>query len=169
MRLFYFISLFLLLSSGFSCKYPADKTVIYLVRHAEKDTTVNHDDPPLTDKGKQRAQQLPQMIEEQKLKYIYTTPFERNRKTVQPLAKEFGSEIHIYDWGNWEPMVDSIKDLKGNFVICGHSNNIFPIARALGAETDQSELDANEYDKIFKITRAEGAVVFETIEFNLNK
>lgn len=56
----------------------AQKTTYYLVRHAEKDTSVAgasmmQANPPLSEKGMQRANRLASILKKEQIDYIFST------------------------------------------------------------------------------------------------
>lgn len=126
---------------------------IYLVRHAEKDLTDTIDNPPLTPEGEARAQRLMAEFESIHLDQIFSTRYERNVKTVEPLAKSKKVAIEPYEWKEYEGLIKKIKE--GNstsILICGHGDNLIPMIVLLGGKSPLEELGHSEYDKLFKIT-----------------
>ena len=58
------------------CELSAQKTIYYLVRHAEKDTsvagaTMMQANPPLSEKGIQRSARLASLLEKENIDYIF--------------------------------------------------------------------------------------------------
>src|SRR3954454_24752637 len=62
--------------------------VIYIVRHAEKETTGT--DPPLSLTGKKRADALAELLKNANIKAIYTCDALRTQQTAKPLATASG-------------------------------------------------------------------------------
>ena len=58
---------------------------IYLVRHAEK---AKGKDPVLTAQGKQRAENLAQMLQDAGVTRVYSTDYRRTQQTAAPSAKQ---------------------------------------------------------------------------------
>ena len=59
--------------------------VIFLARHAEQASEV--EEPPLTEKGQQRARTLAAILKDAGINVIYTNPRLRSIQTAEPLAK----------------------------------------------------------------------------------
>jgi phosphohistidine phosphatase SixA len=138
--------LFLLLSCSES-KQPMN---IYWVRHAEKDLKDTSNNPPLTAKGRERAIDLRNLLDTQKIAAIYSTSYDRNIQTVMPLASDQGLDIQSYEANQWQTMIDTVpRSFAGKtIIICGHSNNILPMIQSFGITTERDELDHEEYGTI---------------------
>lgn len=165
MRLFHFLIIILFTSTLISCNNEKDQTIIYLVRHAEKDTTVDQYNPPLISEGVERSKHLAQELKDENITYIYSTKFDRTINTVKPLSKAINKDIHTYEYHKWQVMLDSLKTISGTHVICGHSDNLLPMIEYLGADVGKEKLGHNEYDNLFKVTITKKAVRGEVIKF----
>lgn len=166
---FIFLSLlFLRILTG--CISESDKTIVYLVRHAEKNLTDTTDNPPLTTDGEKRAQQLVEEMKGIELAAIFSTEYDRNLNTVKPLAISRNIEIRTYSWHDWQPILDEIKKKSGeNFLICGHGDNLLPMIEYLGGEKPLASLGKHEYDNIFKITLSDKKTEVEVIKYSLKE
>ena len=165
MRLFQFLFLTLSFSVLFSCQSEKDYTTIYLVRHAEKDTTVDQYNPPLIEEGYERAVNLKKELSSENIKYIYSTKFDRTINTVQPISEVQNTEIHIYEYHKWQSLLDSLKSISGTHLISGHSDNLLPMIEYLGADVGKERIGHLEYDNLFKVTIQEGSVSGEVLKF----
>ncbi|MDB5261329.1 MAG: phosphoglycerate mutase [Adhaeribacter sp.] len=128
-------------------------TTIYLVRHAEKDTrNPNDQDPDLTETGRKRALALKAYLQGVKVDGLFSTPYKRNQKTLQPLAQ--GRPIQFYESHNYALLRDKIlSEFKGKtVVVVGHSNTVLPIIEAFGAKKPIKEITDSDYDNIFRLT-----------------
>jgi len=65
-------------------------TTIYLVRHAHSTYSTDEQARPLSEQGRQDAEQLTTLFDGIKLDYIYASPYRRAIETVQPLAEQSG-------------------------------------------------------------------------------
>lgn len=144
-------------------------TIVYLVRHAEKDTSdAKNEDPELTPAGEARAEALRDLLAGQEIDALYTTKFIRNKKTLQPLADERQLEMQQYeahDFGNLKKQILE-QHLGETVVVVGHSNTILPIIEAFGAEKPVKEITDSEYSYLFKLTVApDGTATAETSRF----
>ena len=132
-------------------------TTIIFVRHAEKVTTVA-DDPPLSDAGRQRVDELTRQLIDADvvagIDAIYSTPFKRTQETAKPLADELELPINIYDASDNEEVLERIlKDHKGKIIlVVGHSNTVPVLIANLGASKNVPEIHEDEYDNIYIIS-----------------
>lgn len=121
-------------------------TTVFLVRHAEKATTPP-EDPPLTDNGNLRSQELARVLEQAAIKAIYTSQFVRTKLTAEPIAKRLSitatpipvkmdpanprevSEQYIRE------MTEKIYARPGDSaLVVGHSNTVPLIIKMLGGD-----------------------------------
>ena len=149
----YLFSLLLtgLLLSNFSAL--AQKTTIWVVRHAEKEPASQNDDPNLSADGQRRAEALSKALKRQNIKAIYVTRFKRTGQTAKPLAEEKKILPRVYTDSLKQYADVILKNFKGNNVlVVGHSNTVMPLIAAFGAEQPFPELADDDYDMLFKIT-----------------
>lgn len=141
------------------CELSAQKTIYYLVRHAEKDTsvagaTMMQANPPLSEKGIQRSARLASLLEKENIDYIFSTKYLRTQSTAQPLATLIGKEIQFYEITKGTAFSDSIQQmpfLGKTLLIIGHSNTIPPLVNALIKTNKYQNLSDNEYGFIYKV------------------
>ncbi|PWL31782.1 phosphoglycerate mutase family protein [uncultured Roseivirga sp.] len=129
-----------------------DLTTFILVRHAEKS---NDDprDPSLSAEGEARAQKLAEVLAEQEIAAIYSTPFKRTRTTAEPLAQAKGLTVNVYDFRSQTYLQDMLKKHKGSTIlISGHSNTTPMVANILLGSEKFKQLDEKEYGMIFIVT-----------------
>jgi phosphohistidine phosphatase SixA len=133
---------------------------IYIVRHAEKDLNDTTDNPPLTLEGEKRAKSLVKKMRFVKLDQIYSTKFQRNLHTVQPLATKKKLSITNFVWADYLTLVEEIKKSSlSTFLICGHGDIIIPIIKAFGGIPLVESLAHDEYDKIFEVKYSKSNVI----------
>lgn len=140
----------------------AQKTTIWLVRHAEKaDTPATN--PPLTRLGQQRAKALLRNLGGNKIAAVYITDFIRTAQTAKPVAEKYKLTPHIYNSNDVKSLAAKIlQENKGKTVlIVGHSNTIVPTIVALGCESPFPTLNADDYDILFKVTVKNGSANLE--------
>jgi phosphohistidine phosphatase SixA len=128
----------------------AQKTTVWIVRHAEKDTAyVNRQDPDLTATGQQRALDLAAYLQNEPVVKIYSTDTKRTRHT----AKHVKAPLEIYNPKNLTGLLDLItQNANGKSVlIVGHSNTVLETIEALGGKRPVPLLTDDDYDYIFKI------------------
>ena len=133
-------------------------TTIYIVRHAEKDTTGSPTDPPLSAVGQVRAQALRQQLERRHPAALFTTDTRRTRATLVPLAEALKLEPQVYDPRRGRDLADLIlKQYAGKpVVIVGHSNTVLSLIDDFGATPPVEEIADDEYDYLFTVRVAEG-------------
>ncbi len=128
----------------------AQKTTIWIVRHAEKDTAfINRQDPDLTATGQQRALDLAAYLQNEPVVNVYSTDTKRTRHT----AKHVKAPIEVYNPKNLTGLLDLIsQNTKGKSVlIVGHSNTVLETIEALGGKRPVPLLTDDDYDYIFKV------------------
>lgn len=132
----------------------AQKTTIWLVRHAEKLTTDPADkNPELSAMGLKRAADLSKALQKQKISTIYTTNYKRTIATALPLATVLQLTPVIYDAKDLNAIaIKALQENKGKTaLIVGHSNTLIPIIKALNCPVPFEELSDDDYDMLFKV------------------
>jgi 2,3-bisphosphoglycerate-dependent phosphoglycerate mutase len=133
----------------------AQKTVVYIVRHAEKATTVaKDDDPGLSAAGQQRAEASAKELRKANIKAIYVTKYKRTGLTARPLALKSRILPRVYADSSLKKFAKTITtNFRGkNVLIIGHSNTIMPLLDAFGAEMPFESLNEEDYDMLFEVT-----------------
>ena len=128
----------------------AQKTTVWIVRHAEKDTAfVNRQDPDLTATGQQRALDLAAYLQNEAIVKVYSTDTKRTRQT----AKYFKTPLEVYNPKNLTGLLDGLNQhVNGKSVlIVGHSNTVLETIEALGGKRPVTLLTDDDYDYIFKV------------------
>jgi len=132
----------------------AQKTTIWLVRHAEKLTTDPTDkNPELSAVGLERAADLAKTLQKEKITTIYTTHYRRTIATALPLATALQLTPVIYNAKDLNVIaIKALQENKGKTaLIVGHSNTLIPIIKALNCEVPFEELSDEDYDMLFKV------------------
>jgi len=136
--------------------YAQETTTFILVRHAEKadDGTRN---PPLTNAGSTRANNLLEMLKMADIGAIYSTDYKRTQQTVAPLAAEKGMDIQSYGWKDPKGLLASLleKHAGGIVVISGHSNTTPTVANILLGNEKLAQFDDSDYGNILIVTVTE--------------
>lgn len=127
----------------------------YVVRHAERaDGGMNTmgNDPPLSEAGLQRAEKLKEVLKNKNIGAIYSTNTIRTKSTVQPAADYFKLPVTIYGPQPDSVFIASVKALKKNVLIVGHSNTVDDIVNMLcGEKKVSSDLKEAEYNRLFVV------------------
>lgn len=149
-----FFGLLFLLFSLSSGMPVAKDTVIYIVRHAEKETSdVKNNDPDLSAEGRERAEALNKVLAKQKLSAIYSTKYKRTNQTAAPVAQRHGVPVKTYDANDPVAIAKSIKEnfIHKKVLIVGHSNTILELVKAFGETPPVDKLNDDDYDLLFTI------------------
>jgi len=99
-------------------------TTIFLARHGESDWNVakrfqGHADRPLTERGRQQAHALADLVASQEIDAVYTSPLSRARETAEIVAARAGleavalPELREVDTGSWSGL--SRADVEARF------------------------------------------------------
>ncbi len=142
---------------------PEEQTAsVYLVRHAEKVTgealmaLPDRSDPPLTESGMLRAEQLADLLADAKIVKIWSTDTRRTRDTAQPLADRLSLPIEIYDASDLSAFAAKLKGEMATALVVGHSNTTPNLAEALGADPGAPIVEATEYNRLYIVDLATG-------------
>lgn len=133
-----------------------DQTTFILVRHAEKadDGTRN---PPLNEAGIIRARSLADLLINQEIAALYSTPYKRTQETLQPIADAKEIEVEEYDpraSSDWlKTLVE--KHSGKTVIISGHSNTIPSLANSLLGTETFSQFDDSDYSNLIIIVTDE--------------
>jgi 2,3-bisphosphoglycerate-dependent phosphoglycerate mutase len=122
--------------------------IFYLIRHAEKDTTVQND-PPLTEEGLNRGTRLADLLRGTRVDAIYSTMFLRTLYTVDSLADIKAMKVLPYDNKMLKDLIDQLStddDVKV-VIFVGHSNTIPAMTNTLaGKEVFNQVFSDEDYD-----------------------
>lgn len=130
----------------------SQQTVMVLVRHAEK-MADGSKDPGLTTAGQARAVRLKEMLASQEVAAIFSTPYNRTKSTVAPLALDKSLVIKEY-----KPFAEGfLEKLNVEYqgqtvVIVGHSNTIPAMVNQLIGEEKYADLSDMDYGNLFVVT-----------------
>lgn len=139
-------------------------TTVYVLRHAEK--APDGHDPPLSDAGQARAEALERAIPPKRVDVVYATQYLRTQETVYPLAAAAGLQPEVYPADHVEQLAKLIRTKHRNqtVVVCGHSNTVGPILRALGVHS-KVPLAEDDYGDLFVVTIGESKVSMQRRHF----
>ena len=127
--------------------------VIYLVRHAEKDT-VPKENPILTEAGYVRSYRLAEMLKKTRLDAIYSTLYNRTMHTVDSLANTKGLPTNIYQPKDLKQLGIDLNESedKNRVIISGHSNTTPAMANVLMEyKVIESGFDESDYDNFLVV------------------
>ena len=136
---------------------------VYLVRHAER-ADEPRQDPPLTEKGTARAQELARILGKANIKAIITSQFSRTKLTAEPLAKQANvtvtsislslspSNPRMISEQSTAEVTNKILEQAGESVlVVGHSNSIPDVIKMLGGDVTPV-IDEKKFDDLFVVT-----------------
>lgn len=136
----------------------ANKTVVYVVRHAEK-AAEPANDPVLSPMGEARAKDLLTVLHDAGVNAIITTQLTRTKATAAPLAQAMGVTPEVVQAGGADharAVAEAVRKHAGQTVlVVGHSNTVTAIIAALGAKEPPVICDAS-YDNLYVVTVADG-------------
>jgi phosphohistidine phosphatase SixA len=122
--------------------------IYYLIRHAEKDTTIK-EDPPLTKSGLLRSTKLADILRGTRIDAIYSTLTTRTMFTVDSLADIKAMRILPYENKSLKDLIFQIEQSTSvnRIFIVGHSNTIPSLTNTL-AKKDifKKVFDESVYD-----------------------
>ena len=131
--------------------------VFYLVRHAEKE--LEGEDPALSAQGYMRADELAHVLRDVTFDGIFSTDTRRTRDTAAPTLAKSNLDLSLYNGRALSAFAQELSDAEGNYLIVGHSNTTPDLVTALGGEGGDPINEADEYDRLYVLTREDGVVV----------
>jgi broad specificity phosphatase PhoE len=142
-------------------------TIVYLVRHAEKDTGNN---PPLTKAGFERAKDLLIQLQTKGVSKIYSTKYKRTNQTADSIKIASNLSTIIYEadtiGNDLVAKIISNNDNGKTILIVGHSNTIPKLIRRLGVTSyTVQNLGDNEFDNLFVLTYKKRKIKFKQIKY----
>jgi len=135
---------------------PAAPGLVLMVRHAEKadDGTA---DPPLTERGRERAACLAALLQGFSPTHLLTTHYQRNRATIEPLAAATGLSPVVLDATDDAAWQRALRELPpgSRAVVVGHSNTLPRWVAALGGRLSNLDAEGNvphdQYDRLVHV------------------
>jgi phosphohistidine phosphatase SixA len=136
---------------------------VYLVRHAER-ADEPRQDPPLTEKGVLRSQELARMLGNANVKTIITSQFLRTKATAEPMAKKLNltatsislspnpsNPRQISEQSTAEVTNKILENGGASVLVVGHSNSIPDVIKMLGGDVTPV-IDEKKFDDLFVVT-----------------
>ncbi|KGJ92753.1 phosphoglycerate mutase family protein [Colwellia psychrerythraea] len=131
----------------------SDNFTLYLVRHAEKQADVKN--PPLTQCGEERADQLATLLSTANIKSVYSTDYQRTMSTAKPVSSREKLAIENYNPGELEQFSLLLKERKENALIVGHSNTTPQLTQLLSNQK-VDDITEKEYQMLYQVQFIEG-------------
>ncbi len=126
-----------------ACASPS----FYVMRHLQK---AEGPDPALSEVGRQKAQNLPYVIDDPRPRAIYVSATRRARETAAVAAENFGITPQEYDPRDTPALLARVRRERGPVLIVGHSNTVPDIVAALGGG-QIGPIGENDYGLIYYI------------------
>jgi 2,3-bisphosphoglycerate-dependent phosphoglycerate mutase len=140
------------------------KTVIYLIRHAEKaDASANTN---LSAVGLQRANNWAVILHDVVFNAFYSTNYNRTLQTIQPTATSNGKTVTLYHPANFSLQQVIAAHSGKNVFIVGHSNNIPQLINAYLGTNVYPDMAETEFGNLYKISVVDGVVSHEMTVHN---
>lgn len=129
----------------------ASTTILYIVRHAEKQS--DSADARLTLAGEMRAGRLAHLLKKTKLDDVITTNTFRTILTGEPTQQMKSCNFVTYEAKNQDVMIrETLGRGPGKkFLVVGHSNTIPNLLNELTKTTDYHDIPSNEFDNIYVV------------------
>lgn len=160
------IALFVLLSL-LAVTASAATTTVILVRHAEK--AAPEGDPPLSEAGAMRANELARVLAGAHIDAIYVTQYLRTQQTAQPLAAALKIEPMVIEAGRKEYAANVVKAIREHHsgetvLVVGHQNTTVDVLRELGLK-ELPAIPDPQYDDLFVVTIADGQPALVSLRY----
>ena len=150
--------LFFCLLAGVPLWASDSPTLVYFVRHAEKQPGSR--DPWLSKAGLQRVNALDEFFKHNHLDAIFATEYLRTQQTVAALAHRRGMEVQVISAFFFDDLLAEVRDRPGQtLLVAGHSNTVPYLLWLLGAPPFAIEDD--QYDNIFLMILAGDTCTFQ--------
>ncbi len=132
---------------------PAGVRTVIVVRHAEAEAMQPGGDPVLTADGRARALELARVLGDTSLHAVYSTHYQRNRQTAEPLPRHAGDKPTVIDDVPATLRALGAEPWGATALVIGHSNTISDLIKGLTGQA----LSANEpviFDRMWIVTVA---------------
>lgn len=131
---------------------------VYIMRHLQKaDASA---DPPLSDEGAARAQEVAELLEDRGIKAVFATDTQRAEQTGAPLAARLGIAVTTYDPRDPAALADSVKSAGGPVLVVGHSNTVPDLVAHFGGPRPPA-MTEQDYGTIFVVDGTGGVTRIE--------
>lgn len=126
-------------------------TTVFIVRHAEKDTTVAGNDQPLSKAGLERAHLLAHALGHAEISTVFVTEWQRTRSTAEPIARVLKDTLHVLRGRDNAAHAERIRrETRGTALVVGHSNTVPALVTALTGKPVPPIRD-EEYDRLYVV------------------
>jgi broad specificity phosphatase PhoE len=126
---------------------PAMAAPVYVIRHLER---APGDDPSLTERGTERAQQLAEVLAGANIRAVFATATKRAQETGAPLARRLGLTVTTYNPRDVDALAAAVKSAGGPVLIVGHSNTVADLVARFGGDKP-APLGEQDYGALFVV------------------
>lgn len=133
-------------------------TTVIFVRHADTDVAMPTDDPPLNERGRQRAERLADFLQDidvvAGVNAIYASDQRRTQETAQPLAARLNVPVEIADHHDTKGFMARVLDDHGGEIVLvvSHADTIAPLIDELHGSKRLPPFGREEYDEVYIVT-----------------
>lgn len=129
-----------------------NETVYYFIRHTEKDQSdPANKDPMLSDAGLQRAQNWADFFEDVDFDLIFSTDYNRTRKTAKIIAARHNQSVELYDPTNLFSQEFRTRTKRKTVLVVGHSNTNPAFVNKILGRKRYAALDEGQYGSLFVV------------------
>ncbi len=123
---------------------------IFLIRHSEQ--VLDVEDPPLTEKGLERAKRWAAILREADIRAIYTSDTVRTQQTGEAIAKELAVQFESIPRRDVTGLVKRVHEHDANeaVLIVSHTLTIPKLVEAL-AHSEDGVIEREDYGTLFVI------------------
>ena len=150
MKKLHFLLFFILLSA---CNSSEISTTYYLIRHAEKDRTVQtNSNPNLNSQGLLRADNWAKYFDSIALDAVYASNYKRTLQTAAPTAVNKGVAVQVYDTNSMYDALFQKATLGKTVLIVGHSNTTPAFVNLILAQEKYQSMNDNDNSSVYIVT-----------------
>ena len=150
MKKLHFLLFFILLSA---CNSSEISTTYYLIRHAEKDRTVQtNSNPNLNSQGLLRADNWAKYFDSIALDAVYASNYKRTLQTATPTAVNKGVAVQVYDTNSMYDALFQKATLGKTVLIVGHSNTTPAFVNLILAQEKYQSMNDNDNSSVYIVT-----------------
>jgi phosphohistidine phosphatase SixA len=125
---------------------------VYLVRHAEKQSGKPGD---LTHCGKQRAEDLIEVLRSVDLEKVYSSDVLRSISTAKPIAAQRNLKIEMYDRSKLAEFSSQLLQQQKNAIVVGHLNTT-PMLAGFMSGNKYDMIKGGDYSRIYQVVVVAG-------------
>jgi 2,3-bisphosphoglycerate-dependent phosphoglycerate mutase len=133
-------------------------TTVIFVRHADTDTAMATDDPPLNARGLQRAELLADFMEDidvvSGVNAIYASDQRSTQETAAPLAKRLNLQVQVADHHDVNGFMRRVeRQHSGEIVlIVSHADTIAPLIDELHGSKRLPAFGPDDFNEVYVVT-----------------